>query len=229
LIFSFMTFVSTAQLNLEFQGKGLFNSSWIVSKSISDQGNSQDYDLAWASNYGVAVNLWLGKIGFGVEGIFGKHNAAYTGTVEIAGVGLSYNSKVALSTSAIPLLFKVRGQKAGYFELGVQMNSISSATYSMEGDLASIYPHPSDIMNRYNKSYLSAVMGFGANIKPFENFPLGILIGARFQYGYKDMKGVDALGNRLDNTLFYDPYNSAHAISGGIMVGLTYTLGKTKQ
>ncbi len=230
LLFIILIFAKTyflGQLNFDIQGKGLYNSTWIVNKSISDQGKSQDYDLGWGLSYGAGINFWLGKIGFGVEGIFGNHIAAYTGSVEIAGVNLNYNSKIEIQQSQIPLLLKIRGKRMGYFEVGVQMSSLSKATYNMEGDLSSVFLYPDDVFNRYSKTYMSALLGFGANIKPFKKFPLGVLIGARFQYGYSDLKGVDALGRSLDNSLLYDPYNSSHAISGGILLGLSYTLGKT--
>lgn len=218
---------SLAQISFEIQGKGSYNSTWIVNKNISDQGDEQDYDLAWAYNYGAGFNLYLGRIGVGIEGLFGNHKAAYAGTIGST-IQLNYSSLVDLKTSHIPLLLKIKGKKAGYFEAGVQMNSISKATYTISGDI--VYPNnPSDVMNRYSKTYLSAVMGAGANIRPFKKFPLGILIGARLQYGFDDVKGVDALGNDLNNSLIYSEKQASNVISGGMFVGLTYTLARNNE
>ena len=215
---------SLAQISFEIQGKGSYNSTWIVNKNISDQGDAQDYDLAWAYNYGAGFNLYLGRIGVGIEGLFGSHKAAYAGTIGTT-IPLNYSSVVELKTSHIPLLLKIKGKKAGYFEAGVQMNSISNATYTISGDV--VYPtNPSDVMNRYSKTYFSAVVGVGANIKPIKKFPLGILIGARLQYGFDDVKGVDALGFDLNNSAFYPERQDSNVISGGMFVGLTYTLSR---
>jgi len=219
---------SFSQISFEIQGKGSYNSTWIVNKNISDQGKEQDYDLAWSSNYGAGFNLYFGRIGVGVEGLFGHHKAGYTG---ILGNGtqfqLNYSSIVDLKTTHIPLLLKIKGKKAGYFEAGVQMNSISSATYTISGDI--VYPNnPSDVMNKYSKTYLSAIVGAGANIKPFKKFPIGVLIGVRLQYGFDDVKGVDALGNDLNNSLLYSEKQTSNVISGGMFAGLTYTLSTKK-
>lgn len=218
---------SLAQISFEIQGKGSYNSTWIVNKNISDQGDEQDYDLAWAYNYGAGFNLYLGRIGVGIEGLFGSHKAAYAGTIGST-IQLNYSSLVDLKTSHIPLLLKIKGKKAGYFEAGVQMNSISKATYTISGDI--VYPNnSSDVMSRYSKTYLSAVMGAGANIRPFKKFPLGILIGTRLQYGFDDVKGVDALGNDLNNSLIYSEKQASNVISGGMFVGLTYTLARNNE
>jgi hypothetical protein len=213
-----------AQISFEIQGKGSYNSTWIVNKNISDKGDEQDYDIAWAYNYGAGFNLYLGRIGIGIEGLFGYHKAAYAGTIGTS-FPLSYSSVVDLKTSHIPLLLKIKGKKAGYFEAGVQMNSISKATYTISGDV--VFPSNNiDVLNKYSKTYLSAIIGAGATIKPFKNFPLGILIGARLQYGFDDVKGVDALANDLNNSLIYPEKQASNVISGGMFVGLTYTLSR---
>lgn len=212
-----------AQLSFEIQGKGSYNSTWIVNKNISDKGDDQDYDLAWAYNYGAGFNLYLGRIGVGIEGLFGSHKAGYAGTIGTT-FPLNYSSVVDLKTSHIPLLLKIKGKKAGYFEAGVQMNSISKATYTISGVVPPT--NNNDVLNKYSKTYFSAVLGAGANIKPFNNFPLGILIGARLQYGFEDVKGVDALANDLNNSLIYPERQDSNVISGGMFVGLTYTLSR---
>jgi hypothetical protein len=48
------------------------------------------------------------------------------------------------------------------------------------------------------------------------------LFGLRLNYGFADAKGVDALGNNLDNSLLYPTYEKTNAASGAIMLGLTY-------
>jgi len=224
-------FVSTiyssyAQLAFEVNGKGSYNSTWIFNKNISDQGKEQDYDMAWSSNYGAGFTLYLGRIGVGVEGLFGNHKARYAGTIGNT-IELNYSSVVDLKTTHIPLLLKIKGKNAGFLEAGIQMNSISKASYTISGDIS--YPtNPNDVMGRYSKTYMSAILGFGANIKPVKSFPLGILIGARLQYGFDDVKGVDALGFDLNNSVIYPDKYASNVVSGGMFVGLTYTLSTKK-
>ncbi len=215
-----------SQISFEIQGKGSYNSTWIVNKNISDLGDEQNYDLAWSTNYGAGFNLYFGRIGVGVEGLFGHHKAAYEGTIGTQ-FQLNYSSIVDLKTTHIPLLLKIKGKKAGYFEAGVQTNSISSATYTISGDV--VFPtNNNDVMNKYSKTYLSAIVGAGANIKPFKKFPIGVLIGVRLQYGFDDVKGVDALGNDLNNTLLYSEKQASNVISCGMFAGITYTLSTKK-
>lgn len=217
---------SFSQITFEIQGKGSYNSTWIVNKNISDLGDEQNYDLAWSTNYGAGFNLYFGRIGVGVEGLFGHHKAAYEGTIGTT-IPLNYSSTVDLKTTHLPLLLKIKWKKAGYFEGGVQMNSISSATYKISGDV--VFPtNNNDVMNKYSKTYLSAIIGAGANIKPFKKFPIGLLIGVRLQYGFDDVKGVDALCNDLNSSLIYPEKQASNVISGGMFAGITYTLSTKK-
>lgn len=229
IIFLALTFLAFNQLNAQFlieiNGKGSYNSTWLLNKNISDKGDDQDYAMAWSSNYGAGFTVYLGHIGVGIEGLFGHHKAAYTGTL-LSG-NLNYSSEIDLKTSHIPVFLKFRTDKGGFVELGAQMNNISSATYS--NSQAILNPsNPSDDSKYYTKTSYSAVFGFGVNIVPIKKFPLGLLIGARLQYGFGDVKGVDALGYDLNNSIYYSNSYPTNLVSGGMYAGLTYTLGKLK-
>ena len=229
IIFLALTFLAFNQLNAQFlieiNGKGSYNSTWLLNKNISDKGDDQDYAMAWSSNYGAGFTVYLGHIGVGIEGLFGHHKAAYTGTL-LSG-NLNYSSEIDLKTSHIPVFLKFRTDKGGFVELGAQMNNISSATYS--NSQAILNPsNPSDDSKYYTKTSYSAVFGFGVNIVPIKKFPLGLLIGARLQYGFGDVKGVDALGYDLNNSIYYSNRYPTNIVSGGMYAGLTYTLGKLK-
>ncbi len=226
LAFTFLSFSTLkAQFLIEINGKGSYNSTWLLNKNISDKGDDQDYAMAWSSNYGAGFTVYLGHIGVGIEGLFGHHKAAYSGTL-LSG-NLNYTSEIDLKTSHIPVFLKFRTDKGGFVELGAQMNNISSASYS--NSQAVLNPsNPSDVSKYYTKTSYSAVFGFGANIVPFKKFPLGLLIGARLQYGFGDVKGVDALGFDLNNSIYYSNRYQTNLVSGGMYAGLTYTLGKLK-
>jgi hypothetical protein len=76
----------------------------------------------------------------------------------------------------------------------------------------------------YAKSYSNAFIGFGINRKILKSVPLGIIFGLRLQYGIKDAKGVDALGNSLSNSLLYPDYYKTRAAAAGLNFGLVYTI-----
>lgn len=234
LFFSLLLSGATfSQLSFEANGKYLFNSTWLINKNISDQGAEQDYDMAWSSNYGAGFTIYFGSVGLGVEGLFGNFKGAYAGEIKSLVGTYKYTSNVDLNLSQIPIFLKFKGDKGGFIELGAQMNSISKATYTMEGDVLAVstlynpfLSNPADVSSKYSKSYLSAIMGFGANIKP-KNFPLGILIGARLQYGFQDAKGVDAFGRDVNGSS-YQTQERTMPISGGMYAGITYTISTKK-
>jgi hypothetical protein len=220
LILSSILVISNAgaQMSLEFQGKGSMASTWLFNKNISDLGQEQDYAMAWGSSYGVAANLYFNNIGIGVEGLFGKHNGGYAGTIS----NIKYNSEVTLKGYQIPVLLKLKSDGGAYVELGVQANGISNATFTGEGE--GIPTVSKDVTSNYSKNYMSAVLGFGANVKPSKSLPLGILFGIRLNYGFGDAKGVDALSSKLDDKARYPTYEKTNAASGSIVLGLTYSL-----
>ncbi len=222
-LFTFSNF--HAQLAIEVGAKGSYNSTWLVNKNISDLGESQDYAMGWGRNYGLGATVYFGAMGISMDVLQGNHVGAYQGVV----LGEEYSSSVDLKTLNIPLMLKVRGESGGYIELGVQMTRVSNAEHSIDYSSSDIFDGTSDVTDKYNKSYNSAILGFGASVKPVPAFPLALNVGVRFQYGFSDAGGVDALGFGLDNSLLYSEPQTTNAISGGIMAGLTFTLENPKK
>jgi len=204
-----------AQVTFEVQGKGGMASTWLFNKNISDQGAVQDYAMAWGSSYGVGINLYYKNIGIGIEGLSSKHTGGYAGSLG----DFRYNSQVTLSGYQIPVLLKLKSDGGVYIEVGVQANGVSKAIYNNESNP---FVQTYGVTSSYSKNYMSAVLGFGANVKLSKKIPLGLLFGLRLNYGFADAKGVDALGNNLDNSLLYPTYEKTNAASGAIMLGLTY-------
>jgi len=206
----------SAQLTFEVQGKGAMASTWLFNKNISNQGPEQDYAMAWGSSYGAGINLYYKNIGIGVEGLASKHVGGYSGDIVLLG---KYSSQVTLKGFQIPVLLKLKSEGGGYLELGVQANGVSNATYSFQNDLGE---STDNVSGNYAKNYMSAVLGFGANVKLSKKIPLGLLFGVRLNYGFGDAEGVDALSVNLDNSVAYPTYEKTNAASGAIMLGLTY-------
>ena len=210
-----MTMSAKAQvLTFDAGLKGAFSATEMFNNNISDLGAIQDYKMASGSNYGLALNANLGKIGLTVEFLSGKFNTGYQGTLG----NTAYTSNVELSTFSIPILVKFGGQTGGYTEIGISTNGVRSATYSN-----SLTTATSDVTGKYN-GYTTAVLGFGSKISLGDNFPLILNVGVRLQYGITDAAGVDALGFDLKSTGIYPTYQKSSAASAGIHVGLTYRI-----
>jgi hypothetical protein len=204
-----------AQVTFEVHGKGGMASTWLFNKNISDKGAEQDYAMAWGSSYGAGINLYYKNIGIGIEGLASKHTGGYAGTIG----SLNYTSQVSLKGYQIPILLKLKSDGGVYVEAGVQANGVSKATYNNESNP---FVPTYGVTSSYAKNYMSAVLGFGANVKLSKKIPLGLLFGVRLNYGFADAEGVDALGNNLDNSILYPTYEKTNAASGAIMLGLTY-------
>jgi hypothetical protein len=226
-----------SQFSIDVQGKGSANSTWLLNKNISDQGVNQDYELAWGSSFGVAANIYAGIIGVGVEVLYTNHNAAYNGIADLLVTSDTYSSNINLKTLQIPLLLKFQSAGGSYIELGPQFTSISSATYNRSGTMPVIGPYesdPKDVTDQYSNTYLSGVLGFGAKIPLGEDFPLGVVIGIRLQYSFGDLMGVDGYNNSLGSeenppsSFLYDNHEPTQAISGGIVLGVSYTIKQDK-
>jgi len=210
-----MTMSAKAQvLSFDAGLKGAFSTTEMFNNNVSDLGATQDYKMATGSNYGLALNANLGKIGLTVEFLAGKFNTGYQGTLG----NTTYTSNVELSTFSIPILVKFGGQTGGYTEIGISTNGVRSATYSN-----SLTTATSDVTGKYN-GYTTAVLGFGSKISLGDNFPLILNVGVRLQYGITDAAGVDALGIDLTNTVAYPTYQKSSAASAGVHVGLTYRI-----
>ena len=219
-----------SQFAIDVQAKGSANSTWLLNKNISDLGASQDYAMGWGSTYGIAANVYAGIIGLGIEFNYATHNGAYEGVISAGDVTLdTYNSTVNLKALQIPLLLKFQSEGGSYIELGPQLTNISSATYTRSGTtpIGTYEDDPKDVKDQYTGSYLSGVLGFGAKI-PLGDIPIGILVGVRLQYSFGDLMGVDgrnyALGSEEDPSIWYSTHEPTQAVSGGIVLGATYTI-----
>jgi hypothetical protein len=194
--------------------KGAYNGTAMFNKNVSDLGDIQDYKMATGSNVGVALNANISNIGLTIEFLSGQFNAGYQGKIG----NTAYTSNVNLKTFSVPILLKLGGQTGGYTEIGIATNSIKSAEYSN-----SLTTATNDVTGKY-ANFKTAVLGFGSKVSLSKNFPLILNVGVRFQYGFSDAKGVDALGVDLSNQGFYPTYQKSNAASAGINVGLTYRI-----
>lgn len=204
-----------AQLSIDAQVKYAYNSSALFNKNISDLGASQDYDFAFNSNYGAAVNVNYAKIGIGAELLLGSLRGAYQGTIVSA--NSSYTSEVNLDLTQIPVYLRVGGAKGSFGEFGVVLHNVKNATYSATNDV-NLSNYSFDATSRY-QSFMGYMVGVGGRMS-LPKIPVILSISARFMYSTADAKGVDALGLPLDG---YPTYYNTNAASVGLHAGLVYS------
>lgn len=202
------TITADAAVKYAYSATGLFN------KSISDLGASQDYDVAFSSNYGFAGTFNFGKIGVGIECLLGNFKAGYQGDQALWGG--AYTSEVNLKTTQIPVYLRVGGSKGSFGEFGVVMNNVKSATYTNSNYL--IDPS-TDVSNQY-QNFMGYMVGVGGRFGLLD-LPVMVSVSARFMYSTADAKGIDALGTDLD---LYNPYSKTNAASVGLHVGVVYSI-----
>jgi hypothetical protein len=216
---SILTCVGAAKaqtLTFDVAAKYAYSATGMFNKNISDLGASQDYDVAFSSNYGLAGTVNFGKIGLGVEYLMGNFKAGYQGDQVV--IGGAYTSNVDLKTTQIPIYLRLGGSKGSFGEFGVVMHSVKSATYTNSNFLIDP-PASLDVSNQY-QNFMGYMVGVGGRFGILD-LPVLVSVSARFMYSTADAKGVDALGSDLD---LYNPYSKSNAASVGLHVGVVYSI-----
>ena len=135
-------------------------------------------------------------------------------------------SNINLKITQIPVFFKLKSDIGGYLEIGPQYNIISEANYHYTSDGVQM---DTAMTGSFAKSYFSAVLGFGFKI-PVAKSNFSILAGARLQYAFSDIEGVDALGREFANPFVYkDGPAKTTGATAGLMLGVVYTLGNKEK
>jgi hypothetical protein len=199
-----------ASVKYAYSTTGLFN------KSISDLGASQDYDVAFSSNYGLAGTVNFGKVGVGIECLLGNFKAGYQGNQGL--LGGAYTSEVNLKTTQIPIYLRLGESKGSFGEFGVVMNNVRGATYTNYNSLIDP-PQAQDVSSQY-QNFMGYMVGVGGRFGLLD-LPVMVSVSGRFMFSTADAKGVDALGADLD---LYNPYNKTNAASVGLHVGVVYSI-----
>ena len=205
-----MSAVKAQTLTFDVAAKYTYSATAMFNKNISDLGVTQDYDVAFSSNYGLAGTLNIGKIGVGVEYLLGNFKAGYQGELPLVG---SYTSEVNLTTVQIPVYLRLGGSKGSFGELGVVMNNVKSATYSFSNNSTN------DVSNQY-QNFMGYMIGVGGRFGILD-LPVLVSVSARFMYSTADAKGVDALGLDLD---LYNSTYKTNAASVGLHAGVVYSI-----
>jgi hypothetical protein len=215
-IFACFSSLKAQTITFDVSAKYAYSATGLLNKSISDLGASQDYDVAFSSNYGLAGTFNFGKIGLGVEYLMGNFKAGYQGDQVV--IGGAYTSNVDLKTTQIPIYLRLGGSKGSFGEFGVVMNNVKSATYTNSNYLIDP-PTSIDVTDQY-QNFMGYMIGVGGRFGILD-LPVLVSVSARFMYSTADAKGVDALGSDLD---LYNPYSKSNAASVGLHVGVIYSI-----
>lgn len=207
-------FVKAQTITADLSVKYAYSATGMFNKSISDLGASQDYDMAFSSNYGLAGTFTFGKIGVGIEYLMGHFKAGYQGDQAL--IGGAYTSNVDLKTAQIPIYLRLGETKGSFGEIGVVMNSVKSASYTNSNY---VIDPGADVTNQY-QNFMGYMVGVGGRFGVLD-LPVLVSVSARFMYSTADAKGVDALGVDLD---LYNPVNKTNAASVGLHVGVVYSI-----
>lgn len=223
------------QQAFEIQGKGIFKSTWVMNKNISDLGDEQNYAAAWGHSYGIGLNYYFNGIGpgIGLDFQMGKHKGGYAGTYNDSS-STKYTSNIQYNTMNIALMFKLKSDYGGYLEVGPQITLLSNPVFSYKDPSTSVKINDANsdmymakkISSYYSPNYISLILGFGTGIDIADN--LSIAIGLRFEGSFTDVKGLDAQANDLNDSSRYPEKNSTYAIAGGLTLGLTYIIGEDR-
>ena len=219
LSLSILAFIGAAKaqtIAFDVAAKYAYSATDMFNKNISDLGASQDYDVAFSSNYGLAGSINLGKIGVGFEYLMGNFKAGYQGDQVL--IGGAYTSNVDLKTTQIPIYLRLGGSKGSFGEFGVVMNNVKSATYTNSNYLIDP-PTSIDVTDQY-QNFMGYMIGVGGRFGILD-LPVLVSVSARFMYSTADAKGVDALGTDLD---LYNPTYKTNAASVGLHVGVVYSI-----
>ena len=203
-------------LTYDVAAKYAYSATGMFNKNISDLGASQDYDVAFSSNYGLAGTVNFGKIGVGVEYLMGNFKAGYQGDQVL--IGGAYTSNIDIKTTQIPIYLRLGEEKGSFGEFGIVMNNVKSATYTNSNYL--IDPPMSEDKTDQYQNFMGYMIGVGSRFG-FLDLPVMVSVSARFMYSTADAKGVDALGTDLD---LYNPYSKTNAGSVGLHLGVVYSI-----
>jgi hypothetical protein len=206
--------VKAQTLTFDVAVKYAYSATAMFNKNISDLGASQDYDVAFSSNYGLAGSVNFGKIGVGVEYLMGNFKAGYQGDQVL--IGGAYTSNIDLKITQIPIYLRLGESKGSFGEFGVVMNNVKSATYSNSNLLIDPAAEKTD---QY-QNFMGYMIGVGGRFGILD-LPVLVSVSARFMYSTADAKGVDALGADLD---LYNTSYKTNAASVGLHVGVVYSI-----
>ena len=233
--------------------KGGEAATYLLNPNVLSTGNEENYASTMTGEFGLHLEInFLGGTGIEGEIITESLNQKYKGSFSNGGVttypiyyqnGESYTAETKLSEIKIPILFHFQTIGGFAFEVGPEFATISNATYSASysGQPAGQVPSLSyGDKSAFASSGILGVLGIGWNFKLIPSGKLYLMADLRLEYGFTDLKGVDALGQDLNNsstnglyasnsgvakpTITYGGYSGTHSAEASLSLGLFYRI-----
>jgi len=251
-IISGCSFFASAQ-SLDLGLKGGYGTTWLLNSNVYN-GSIQKYVTSYTPSFAFHAELnFIGGTGIEVEVIDETFTQKHQGTFKDAGLmnvdgaelpyiaNESYTSTTKFSELKIPILFHYQGLLGFSIEVGPEFGTISSPTFSASytGQPALIAPSSISYSpsGAFGSSNVMGVLGIGWNFKLIPTGKLYLLTDLRFEYGFTDIKGLDAFGQNMTDAsasnatakgyYAYSGYASTHTAEATLSIGLFYRIGLT--
>jgi hypothetical protein len=240
LLSGIILFFSVRAQSFEIGAKYTGMSNWFFNNNVSNAGVSQDYAATYSYCYGVNIAYNFNEhISIETNFLMGVLSQAYNGQFTSSGIlpeagpyydNEAYHATTSLNVIQIPVFFRFLSGNGAYAEIGPEIGIITAANYSATYSAGPIDSYSADVSSYFPSSYIAGVLAFGNNIRLHN--ALFLNINLRFAYDFTDIKGVDALGQNLNNDAlytgtnpYYSSYKPTHAVSAGFSVGIMYRFG----
>ncbi|HTA83992.1 MAG TPA: hypothetical protein VK783_13700 [Bacteroidia bacterium] len=252
-LFAFLVFFFSAKSqSLELGGHYFAESNWFFNSNVTNAGGNpwniqENYAATYSYSYGfhlaynfndhisLETNVLWATLGQSYNNAYAAYNGGTvtTGVLpdgEVYTAGETSKATTTVNTIQIPAIFRFMAGNGAYFGLGPQIDLVSNAKYAATYDDGPMTSQTIDVTKNYSGAFFSAVLSFGNNIRISHSFFFNINL--RFAYNFTDMKGVDGLGQDLNNNAlysgnnsFYPKYAATNAVSASFGVGLIYRIG----
>lgn len=137
---------------------------------------------------------------------------------------VNIRKSINLRTIDVNVLYRNHNSSGGYVEIGPQFNFVSSASEKVSDEV-------SNSTSNFNKSFVSGVFGFGANLIQAEAFTW--TLGVRLTYSFSDL--ISEAGGKGSNSIYpfndrivrktYESYKPTHAFTFMLNTEFNFDLG----
>ena len=256
LCISGLGFCASAQ-SFDIGLKGGIASTWLMNTNVNNAGTDEDIKSTISGDFGLHLQYnFNSKIGIELEFVSEAFKQDYKGVfanppgyIENNGQyylyinNESYTATTKLSELKIPLLFHYEAASGFCLEVGPELASISSATYTATY-AGTPYMNAAannvsySTKNDWASSNMALVLGFGWNFHLSGNFYLNADL--RFEYGLTDLVGTDGHGQDLsasynngklyaakqpaNGDYYYSSYTATHSLEGSLNIGVFYSI-----
>jgi hypothetical protein len=245
---------SFAQANFDFGINAGLQTTTLI--NVADQAAGPELDFKQKINVplGVSAGYSIGKhAGVELDVIYARQGQYYKGVVKPsndATIFLSqikwmaaidnipmagtYTASVAFKTIKIPLLFRYTGntEQRVWFNsfVGPQVDLLSSAVMSIDGQVVSFKGLTIDPANAYRKVSIDGVLGVGAGCNITKN--IAVTANLRLEYGITDIENKSASYSYMggpEQQYYAAGRGATHSASGGLMVAVRYKFVKKEK